>query len=530
MHSHFRDRDHYRGHGAALRAEDAKPSWACLPDDTVGLLRIPSGNKAADTLRTKTRIGALLFDPQRVANVREAMAKEGSDDLEQASEMLGRYGLKLDDIYKLFEGEAGAGVVLPPGDPRLIAVLSWIEPEEELTGRLMTALDKVLEENKDNTDLIKRNDIELAGKKVIHLTIKPPDVEEDEIEVKPGEEKIRVQEFKTPKFEVLISQRGSRLLVGEGFVIGRGKEAEESGRERLKEMFARFLATHEAGDSGPKLNYLEAAGVRSALPGGLPLIELMVDFKQLMKLLEMPQAEQAKAIIKACGLDELGVFVYRSTFENSLMRSGAFLGAAAPRNGLLALLDQPTVNGQPPAWVPAELNSFSQLSFDLGKAYSRIKQIVIDQGGDAARNNFDLVELQVNQLLQTDIASLLSALGTHHSSVDLPPRKTDVAQGAEGLAGLTGSSVFVWKLTDEALWKRRDPNRGRLGSERNGGRAGLSRHSRRPGPGSRGRVRRPRISRSGGWRQRHAGNRALESPQPASRCRWPGWQQVVSAG
>jgi hypothetical protein len=132
----------------ALRAEDAKPSWACLPEDTVGLLRIPSGNKAADMLRTKTRIGALLFDPQRIAKVRAAMTKEGSDNLEEATETLGRYGLKLDDVYKLFEGEAGAGVVLPSGDPRLVAVLAWLEPEEELTGRLMTALDKVLEENK----------------------------------------------------------------------------------------------------------------------------------------------------------------------------------------------------------------------------------------------------------------------------------------------------------------------------------------------------------------------------------------------
>jgi hypothetical protein len=253
---------------------------------------------------------------------------------------------------------------------------------------------------------------------------------------------------------VLLAQRGARLVLAEGFVMTRGKEAVESGRERLKELFAHFLAAHEAGESGPKLRYLESAGVRSALPGGMPLAELMIDFKQLMKLLEMPEAEQAKAIIKACGLDQVGQLVYRSTFEHSLMRSGAFVGAPSPRNGLLALLDQPTVSGQPPAWVPSEMINFGQLSLDLGKAYSRIKQIIIDQGGDPARNNFDLVEGQVNQLLQTDIASLLSALGTHHSSVDLPPRKTDVAMGPEGLAGLTGSNVFVWKLTDEALWKR----------------------------------------------------------------------------
>ncbi|HEY5310898.1 MAG TPA: hypothetical protein VIK18_00215 [Pirellulales bacterium] len=442
----------------AARAEDAKPSWACLPEDTLALLRIPSGNKAAEVLRTKTKIGAILFDPGRMAKIREAMSKEGSDDLEEASKALEQYGLKLDDCYKLLEGEAGAGVVLPPGEPRLLAVLGWLEPDPELAGRLMTALDKVLEDYKDE-DLVKRKDIELADQKVIQLTITPPDVEEDAIEVKPGRAQIDIRQFSDmPKVEVLLANKGGRLLSAYGIAIPKGDadkaEAEAAARDQLKDVFARFLVAHDAKDAGPKLRYLEAPGIGSALPGGLPLVEFMFDFRPLIKLLDMPEAKQVKQIVKACGLNELGLFVSRATFEHSLLRGGSFLSAPSPRSGLLALLDQQqTLSGQPPAWVPADINSFSQLSLDLGKAYNRVKHIVIDQGGDAAREQFDRAELTVNQLLQTDIATLLSGLGNEHTSVDLPPRKTD-AGGNAGLAGITGSNVFVWKLTDEALWKR----------------------------------------------------------------------------
>ncbi|HEX3655167.1 MAG TPA: hypothetical protein VHV55_05150 [Pirellulales bacterium] len=442
---------------SAARADEAKPSWACLPEDTLALVRVPSGNKVADALRTRTKLGAMLFDPGRIAKIRAA-AKDGGDDFEAASTALGEYGLKLDDCYKLLEGEAGFGVLLPSGETRMVAVLAWLEPDAELTGRLMTALDKVLEDTKDE-DLVKRTDIELAGQKVIQLTITPPDVEEDEVEVKPGEAKITIDQFDNlPQIEVLLTNKDGRLLSAYGVVIPTGDdekadENQEAARDRLKDVFARFLVAHDDKDSGPKLRYLEAPGVKSSLVGGLPLVELMFDFRPLLKLLDMPEAKQVKQIVKACGLNQLGLVVSRMTLDKSLLRASTFISAPSPRAGLLGLLDQQTLSGQPPAWVPAEINSFSQVGFDLGKAYSRIKHIVIEQGGDAAREKFDQAELTVNQLLQTDIATLLSGMGNEHASVDLPPRKTDAA-GNEGLAGLTGSNVFVWRLTDEALWKR----------------------------------------------------------------------------
>ena len=444
----------------ARAADDAKPSWACLPEDTFALLRIPAGNKAAEALRNKTKIGNVLFDPARIDKIKQALAKDESDDFEAFTKELARYHLKLEDCTKLLEGEAGMGLLLPPGDPKLLAVIAWLEPDHDLTGRLMDALDKLLEENKDS-ELIKRKDIELAGEKVIQLTITPPKPDNDDDQDVQAPAQLQLQlglqnAFSSLKYEVLLTRKEGRLLMALGVAIPGGDadrdEAVKAARERLKDLFARFLVAHDEKDEGPKLNYLDVPGVKAALPGGLPLLEMMFDFRPLMKMAEASAGKEGKALVKGLGLDELGVLAYRTTFEHSLVRTGLFLSAAVAAIGMLSqLVDGPTLNGKPPAWVPAEMLVFGQGAADLGKVYDRVKQIVADLGEN--QNTFDMVELQIKQFLGTDLSSLLSSLGTHHSIISLPPKKGDDA-GDDDSAIATGSSVFVWKLTDEATWKR----------------------------------------------------------------------------
>lgn len=445
---------------ATAKADEAKPSWACLPEDTFALLRIPAGNKVAEALRDKTKIGNVLFDPARIDKIKQAMAKDESEDFEQFTKNLARYDLKLDDLTRLFHGEAGAGLLLPPGDPKLLAMVAWLEPDHDLTGRLLAALDKVLEENQE-TELVRRKDIELAGQKVIHLIITPPKAEDGDDEEQdaqqPGQLKLQLglkNAFSTLKFDVLLTKKEGRLLMALGMAIPTGDadrdEAIKAARERLKDLFARFLVAHDEGEEGPKLKYLEAAGVRDALPSGLPLVEMMFDFRPLMKMASESGAKEGKALLKGLGIDELGVLAYRTTFERSLLRSGMFLAAPSPRSGLFGqLADGRTLTGKPPAWVPADMLAFGQFAIDLGKVYDRIKDLVADLGEN--QNTFDTVEVQIKQFLGTDLSSLLSSLGNQHSMITLPPKKTG---GNDDDAAATGSNVFVWKLTDEAVWKR----------------------------------------------------------------------------
>jgi hypothetical protein len=132
-----------------------------------------------------------------------------------------------------------------------------------------------------------------------------------------------------------------------------------------------------------------------------------------------------------------------------------FFSAPEPRQGLLALLDQPTFQPEPPAWVPANVQSFDQLSFDLGKAYKLLREVLVSEGGDQVQSAINQVEQQVSAFLQTDVPSILSSVGTNHYFVSFPQSATDAKAALEDdEEAATSKMGIVWQLKDEALWKR----------------------------------------------------------------------------
>ena len=95
-------------------AADLKPSWTCLPEETVALLRIPGGNAVAESLKTRTKLGALLFNPERIDRLGDLLGEQGREEWDEFTQELAKYDLKISDLGLLLAGEAGLAITLEP--------------------------------------------------------------------------------------------------------------------------------------------------------------------------------------------------------------------------------------------------------------------------------------------------------------------------------------------------------------------------------------------------------------------------------
>ena len=123
--------------GPQASAADLRPSWECLPDDTAIMVRMPQPAAFLDTLRTRTKFGAVALGADRLRKAR-ALAIEAwgvsADEpggLEALEQRLATVGLEAADLEAAFAGDMGAAVVIRPrGDdlPPLAMMLAWLEP------------------------------------------------------------------------------------------------------------------------------------------------------------------------------------------------------------------------------------------------------------------------------------------------------------------------------------------------------------------------------------------------------------------
>jgi len=481
-------------------AAEPTPSWRLVPDETMLLVRVPGGSEFVDALRRQTRLGKLLLSPERIEKLvnvqgQESRGQEGAQDAKGLiSQALAQIDLKGDDYLQLLEGELGmALVVLPrPEHGALLVALGWLEPKGDLAERLVTALQKTVEEQQDDEHPVRRIDLDLAGHAVTHLSIPvlTPDVDEFKLDFKPDEEltaeKIQERQAKleemlknakkieTGRANVFFTRIENRVLLcgtfpaisaqalaGEGAAAGKPDLDELSGVEEATGVFARFLEAHsgQSGDTTPPM--LAAPGLDTALPTGTPLFEVVGDLGRVLKLAETINDPTLPAMLKALGIDTLGAAAIRMVLDGTALRTGTFISAPAPRHGLLTLLDQPTVPAEPPDWAPASALSYQHINLDLGKAYSEIKDLAKAHGGDQAKQSFDQVETQVQAFLQTDVAGLLSSLGQQHTVISFPSKPAEPAAAAgfnplaAVLSGLsTARTGIVWQVKDEQVWKR----------------------------------------------------------------------------
>ena len=437
----------------ARGADELKPSWACLPDTTALVTRIPSGEAFAEALRKQTRFGALLFNVQRYEKLGKLLNDKDQSAWDELREQLAKYDLKPSDLGSFFHGDAGYALALLPrmGQfPRPIG-LGWAAPSGDLAERLEAAVNKALEEKGGEELAPKRTDLELGGHKVMHLALPLPkaEVDADDDDDKP-KEAAKAEAEHERVLHLLLGRIENHLFLAHSFGLTSPDEDADAELEALKDAFGRFLTVH-TDDSPGRPPLLEIAGAEGALPGGIPVFELFADPQQIVKGLHKLEFAQIQSVIELLGIEQLGPIAYRAALEPEGLRSGVLISAPSPRKGLLALLDQPKLDARPPDWVPADVISYQQLSFDLGAAYKHIVGLIEEEFGPVATAAIDNVNAQLEQQIQADLPTLLSSIGNRHSFLNFAAKD---AANPDVTPSALDRSAFVWQIKDEELWLR----------------------------------------------------------------------------
>lgn len=97
------------------------------------------------------------------------------------------------------------------------------------------------------------------------------------------------------------------------------------------------------------------------------------------------------------------------------------------------------------------------MSFDLGAAYSYIKELLVQEFGAQVSSSLQFVELQIKGTTQLELPELLSSLGQQHHTVTFLPKMQRIENpDAEGepVEAPVAREALVWQLKDEEAWKR----------------------------------------------------------------------------
>jgi hypothetical protein len=458
---------------SAAAADTAVDTWHCLPEETAFAVRIPNGKAIAEACVQNTKLGAVIFSEKRREILAEALRKSQSDAWEEVQQKLSEYGLSTDDLLQFFAGESGYAMVVTKdeSDEPLALGLSWLEPGEELATRAYDILARAIDEQEDAKHAIGREDLELADRPVMQLMLPHVSTEhETDLDLPEGYSQMSDDERQpawdeaykkwqdsavetTSYSAALVSTVGSRMLLAHGF----RKSASQSDNpdvEPLTEIFARLLAEHASGGGGFVDKYADDQGVSRVMSlDGVGVLELQGDLATLLRLgrAAANYDEKSEKIMRILGADCLGPFALRSTLQDTQWHSQLSLAISQPRQGIMQWLDQPPLESDIPAWVPANAITVGQVSFDLGKAYAILKEEITREFPQQAGQYFNMAEMQVVGFAQTSLEQVLSSLGTRHVMLNF---ESPLDSSASLEQQQPESTAVVWQVTDEPLWTR----------------------------------------------------------------------------
>ena len=454
-------------------AGDLRPAWECLPADTALMARLPEATEFVEMLRKTTRFGAVALQPERLDGLLKLVVEQAATDDAEASgslaeweESLAKYGLKTDDLAAAFSKDIGGGLVVRQreGDlPPLRMLLAWAEPGEEVAAKLLAAVKQRLEEAVDEDDgpAPQRIDLELAGHDVVSLVVPVMGLDTSGIEEADEDEIARLTErldkIQIGQTHVFHTMLGGRVLYGTTLPAESNGEAEgivaDSDGDDARRIFGAFLAAHDQDDESPLARVIREPALAAAALPGLPLVEVVF----VPRLLFTGDVGTHAMRLAQVGLDDVGGVVWRQAFAEGSWRSTIAATLPAPRHGMLAMLDQRCDACDIPSFVTREAIDFTQISLDLGAAFATIREVLGgDESAEQLTNMLNVADVQASTWLGTDVATLLSGVGSRHWVLSFPPRIAEAVAAARKAGNdetveLTGtdSLAMVWEVADE---------------------------------------------------------------------------------
>jgi len=477
----------------AARGDEAgpvRPTWECLPEETTGLVRVPGGRAFVDALVERTRLGGLLFSPERNRRRREQWAEIAAQNPDEAApwRSLLEYGLEPEDLEHSFDREAGMALVGPGlADGRLTMLVAWMEPGAEPAERMLAGLGRRLAEMVDEVaeegGTARRTDLEMAGRPVtwVRLPLERNDAEAG-ARLELGTLHVLATRFggRLVAAAAAVARRGAINLTMNGGSDGRLKidtdvadaaggetdeeatAAAERAAEEAGRIFERILAAHGGAEDPPLARVLDAAGVRGSRPEGVPLVEAIV--RPLGFGAAAPDSSVNERLVPY-GLDAVGPLVWRQALDGTVWRSHVFVSLPAPRHGVARLLDDPSDPAEVPSFVSREPVGFHSVSLDLGRAYALLREAAFAGDEPPPGNGFGVAETQSLALTGMELPALLSALGTRHVLVSYPKPVDIVAERLRNLMAANRRDApppnpnetplaVVWRVADEAPFQR----------------------------------------------------------------------------
>jgi hypothetical protein len=157
------------------------------------------------------------------------------------------------------------------------------------------------------------------------------------------------------------------------------------------------------------------------------------------------------------GLDRIRRIDYRWGFQGDALMTFTRVVAPAPREGVLALLDQPTFDRQGLLPMPAGLVGFTAFSIDPDALYGRLAEVA-SASDPKGRASFDAFERAVRQATGLRLREeILSRLGPRMTYYAVPSRIIAPTNPLEGLAqGLvhTPRASLAIELKDAASFAK----------------------------------------------------------------------------
>jgi hypothetical protein len=408
--------------------------WNSLPEETVAALRMNFSEATLKKMQTNTKLGATILNQSKINSLKELILKQVDMNSQFATAVaeLRKAGFELNDVFALGNSNMGFGVI---PDKDTFTVLMWADIKEKMMNKMYAQVQEKSGQGQ------KRTDIELDGQKVIYLTGAKDGSHAmisrignrlilaicNTAEAAKGIGSNFDKSVKDP-FEANSSKSDSLKVtpLQDEFVEGGSSDSDEKAPQAnnaqlegiIKKNFARFIIAQKGNGGGFATAALNKPGMAQARPQGDVICEGYVDVAKLMKHLS---AQSAGMFIdkKLLDIDNLKALSMWQSFDGNNIHSSFFLSCPQPRTGVLSILEQADLAVTPPNWVPANVKTYSHMSFDFMKLFDVVKNAAATQMGQpAVDQQVAQADTTLRAFLQIGLKELLGSFGKQMYMVD----------------------------------------------------------------------------------------------------------------
>lgn len=421
-------------------AADLYTPFEALPAETFIAFRVDNSAETRERYQRETEAGRMLLSDERIARFKAAL-RRALNETEQGKsfeESLHEIGLGLEDLYAMLSSSLGGAVVAQavPGAPDMPTVLLWADMEDGVAEKLIAAIRSAAE----NKEAIEREDLEFAGA-----------------------DGSRIRNNVTGD-SFLVAELGGRAFFAIGFPMESMADPEQSLKfeEAEASTLGHFIHAQSAGDGGFLSRFYGDPGVASVRPDFEPQVEALGDLRKLMEF--APPENQA--MIEAFELAQLDKLAIWSGLSEGQAKSLVFLGAPAPRSGIVKLMEQQPFSLRPPAWVPSTVRGYAAFSIDARQVFQTFVDIAKKlTAPDVVEMQLDQANQQLRETLQTDLDAIISSIGGRVHVLTFPTRLSEMPLGEGAVAAPQSPQAIVADFADTEILQSAFNMAAAMGSE-----------------------------------------------------------------